>query len=107
MMEGPDYSDLEAQFAVSEDFGCDSVIVVSGLPLVTAAKEEKLSAVIAKIFKNVGKVAPGGVFMPKDASGQSKGYEPLAVCTACTAHAFEYKDLLLWNSRRLKWPLQP
>lgn len=66
-----DFSDLEAQFAVPVNSSLDSCVVIANLPIVDAAKESKLLAVIKKIFKNIGAVRD--VCMPKDETGKSKG----------------------------------
>ena len=70
-----DFSDLEKKYSIQLNTKVESVVVISNLPIVTSEKEEKLINVIKKIFKGIGTINEGGVWMPKDeASGKSKGY---------------------------------
>jgi len=55
-----------------ESDGVDSVIVVDGIPVVDAAKQEKLKAVIRKIYQKYGKIVTE--HYPMADSTQTKGY---------------------------------
>ncbi|RUS14352.1 hypothetical protein BC937DRAFT_93938 [Endogone sp. FLAS-F59071] len=76
--EDIDFSDIEEKYQVPYEDGYDTLIVVDNLPIVEAAKEEKLLAVIKRIFRAVGDVKEGGVWMPTELNekGQrmNKGY---------------------------------
>lgn len=76
--EDIDFSDIEAKYQVPYEDGYDTLIVVDNLPIVEEAKEEKLLIVIKKIFKSVGYVKEGGIWMPTglNEEGQriNKGY---------------------------------
>ena len=68
-----DFSDLEAKYHVAAPSGYPKVVIVDGVPVIDASKEEKLFGVIKKIFKNMGEITENGMWMPKDANGKSKG----------------------------------
>ena len=59
-------------FIFTESDGVDSVIVVDGIPVVDAAKQEKLKAVIRKIYQKYGKIVTE--HYPVDGDGNTKGY---------------------------------
>ena len=44
-----DYSDIEAAYDVQMDESLDNVVVINGVPIVTAAKEQRLFEVIQKL----------------------------------------------------------
>ena len=72
---GLDFSDIEKKYSVELNSQVDAVVVISNLPIVTVEREEKLINVIKKIFRGIGTINEGGIWMPKDAeSGKSKGY---------------------------------
>ncbi len=71
-----DFSDLEAKYAVKVDEDFSNILIIDGLPVVDAAKEEKLVAVLKKKFFGPAnaELAPSGVFIPKGTDGMSRGY---------------------------------
>lgn len=71
-----DYSDLEAKYQVSADFGLDCYVVVDGAPVAPESKVPILTKVLKKLFNTVGEVVEGddGIYMPLDDKGMSKGY---------------------------------
>ncbi|RUS33046.1 hypothetical protein BC938DRAFT_473337 [Jimgerdemannia flammicorona] len=73
--EDIDYSDIEARHQVPYDDGFDTLVVVDNLPIVDETKEEKLLTVVRKIFRSVGEIKEGGIWMPTENSGKktSKG----------------------------------
>ncbi|PVU99008.1 hypothetical protein BB559_001066 [Furculomyces boomerangus] len=76
--EDIDFSDLEDKYSeeVLEDT-LDNVVLIDCLPIVDDKKEAKLSALIKKITKNIGKIRENGIHMPKeksDGKSLSKGY---------------------------------
>lgn len=72
-----DYSELEAKYAVTQDEGDDTILIIDHLPKVDKAKEEKLLTVLNKNLFGPAKatIVPDSIFMPREAdSGMSKGY---------------------------------
>lgn len=71
-----DFSDLEAKYAVELDEDYGNILIIDNLPVVDAAKEEKLLAVLKKKFFGPANASlvEAGVFMPKDEQGNGKGY---------------------------------
>ena len=57
---------------ILESDGVDSVIVVDGVPVVDAARIEKLKGVVRKIFLKYGKIVTE--HYPVDEEGKTKGY---------------------------------
>ena len=51
-----------------------NVVVVDHLPVVPQEKHEKLTAVLTKIFGQLGNIRENGLHMPSDASNNSKGF---------------------------------
>ncbi|KDQ19939.1 hypothetical protein BOTBODRAFT_152536 [Botryobasidium botryosum FD-172 SS1] len=74
--EGIDFSDIEAKYQVPYENGFDTVLVVDNLPIVDAAKKDRLLQVIRKNFSKKGPTPKeDGLFMPwDDAKNKSKGY---------------------------------
>lgn len=70
-----DFSDLEAQYSVSADFGLDNYIVVDGAPVTTENKVPVLTKVLKKLLSTVGELADGedGFHMPVE-DGETKGF---------------------------------
>ncbi|CAG8781349.1 32598_t:CDS:2, partial [Racocetra persica] len=78
-IEDIDYSDIEEEYQVPFEEGFDTIIVVDNAPIVDESKKEKLLKFIRKIFKNVGNIKEGGIYMPMDPDPKtgnptSKGY---------------------------------
>jgi translation initiation factor 3 subunit B len=71
--DGPDFSDLIEKYQVVPEIGYSNMVCIDNAPIVDDKKEEKLIAVIKKIFKNVGTIVEDGIYMPKE-NGKSKGY---------------------------------
>jgi translation initiation factor 3 subunit B len=67
-----DDDDEDTELALMQSFG--NVIVVDNLPSVPEEKFGKLQNVVTKIFSQIGDICEGGLFMPKDAEGKTKGY---------------------------------
>ncbi|CAH2351522.1 eukaryotic translation initiation factor 3 subunit B [[Candida] railenensis] len=74
-LDDVDFSDLEAKYQVSADFGLDCYVVVDGAPVAPEAKVPILTKVLKKLFSTIGEVVEGedGVYMPLE-NGMSKGY---------------------------------
>lgn len=70
-----DFSDLEAKYAVDPNVGLDNYVLVDGAPIAPELKAEKLTLVLKKLFKTVGKVVDGedGIYMPVE-DGKTKGF---------------------------------
>ncbi|CAH6718939.1 eukaryotic translation initiation factor 3 subunit B [[Candida] jaroonii] len=70
-----DFSDLEAQYSVSADFGLDNYIVVDGAPVTTENKVPVLTKVLKKLLSTAGELADGedGFHMPVE-DGETKGF---------------------------------
>eukprot|EP01135_Chromosphaera_perkinsii_P005513 Nk52_evm62s352 gene=Nk52_evmTU62s352 len=64
--------DIKAQYP-TERKGIDCIILVDNIPKVPKEKQSKLVAVLGKIFNQMGKVRPNGIFMPNDTKGVSTG----------------------------------
>ncbi|KAI8925430.1 eukaryotic translation initiation factor eIF2A-domain-containing protein [Entophlyctis helioformis] len=101
-----DFSDLEAEYMVKVPTGFDNIVVVDHAPIVDSSKEEKLKKVIAKVFKDVGRIKPDGIHMPKDESGSSKGFlfiefetpeEASLACTQVDGYKFDKSHTLAVN----------
>ncbi|KAF8067212.1 R1 [Scenedesmus sp. PABB004] len=71
-IKSDDGEDDEEELETETGFG--SVIVVDCLPVVPEDKYEKLTNVLRKIYSQIGNVREGGIFMPKDGKGMSKGF---------------------------------
>ncbi|KAJ1937948.1 Translation initiation factor 3 subunit b, partial [Linderina pennispora] len=70
-----DFSDLEREFVVPEqEETLENVVVVDNLPVVDESKEEKLIAVLKKLFKKqAGAVKDNGIHMPhEEVKGKNK-----------------------------------
>ena len=71
-----DYSDIEAAYDVQMDESLDNVVVINGVPIVTAAKEQRLFEVIQKRFRTHANldIELSAMHMPYKEDGESKGY---------------------------------
>lgn len=71
-----DFRDLEERFAVDDTLNTDEYVCVDGLPIVPAAKVDKLVKVLLKVFGKVAPVADGehGFDMPLDDAQKSMGF---------------------------------
>lgn len=87
-LDDVDFSDLEAQYQVSADFGLDCYVVVDGAPVAPEAKVPILVKVLKKLFNTVGEVVEGddGIYMPLE-DGKLKGYLFVQFKTAAMADA--------------------
>ncbi|KAG8932068.1 Translation initiation factor 3 subunit b [Tulasnella sp. 419] len=74
--EGIDYSDIEAKYEIPYEDGFDSVLVIDNIPIVDAAKKDRLVTAIHKRFAQKGcPVKEGGLHVCwDDSAGKSKGY---------------------------------
>ena len=59
---------------VQSESGFGNIIVVDNLPVVESAKYDKLRVVVQKIFSQIGSIREGGLFLPRDDEGKTKGY---------------------------------
>jgi len=59
---------------VKMETGFGNVLVVDNLPVVPEEKFEKLKNVLTKIFSQLGTLEEGGIFLPKDSKGLTKGF---------------------------------
>jgi len=66
--------ELEDEEDLSTETGFGNTIVVDNLPQVGADKCEKLVAVLKKIFAQFGEIREGGLCLPADENGKTKGY---------------------------------
>jgi translation initiation factor 3 subunit B len=71
-----DFSDLENAHKVELETSLDTVLIISNLPKVDRAKEEKLLAVLRKNIFSLSKATPipESICMPRDDAQMSKGY---------------------------------
>jgi len=70
----PEEAQLAMMSSTLENFS--SVVVVDCIPVVPREKQDKLLAVLGKIFRHpeIGSTVPDGIHMPVDANGTSKGF---------------------------------
>ena len=59
---------------VQSESGFGNVIVVDNLPVVESGKYDKLRVVLQKFFSQIGSIREGGLFLPQDEDGKTKGY---------------------------------
>lgn len=87
-LDDVDFTDLEAKYQVSADFGLDNYVVVDGAPVAPESKVPILTKVLKKLFNTVGEVVEGddGIYMPLE-NGMSKGYLFVQFKTAQMAEA--------------------
>ena len=63
----PSDDDLESQVEeVESETGFECFIIVDNIPVVPREKYEKLSAVLRKLFSQIGTIREGGMLMPFD-----------------------------------------
>ena len=72
---------------VKTESGFGNVVVVDNLPKVPSAKVEKLSTVLRKIFGQIGAIREGGLLMPTEADGSTKGFAFIEFHGAAEAQA--------------------
>eukprot|EP00884_Botryococcus_braunii_P018580 jgi/Botrbrau1/5405/Bobra.182_1s0009.1 len=71
----PSEDDEDDEEEIQTETGFGSVIVVDNVPAVASEKHEKLSAVLKKVFGQVGNIRDNGLWMPIDEeTGVSKGF---------------------------------
>lgn len=103
-----DYSDIEAAYDVQMDESLDNVVVINGVPIVTAAKEQRLFEVIQKRFRTHANldVELSAMHMPYKEDGESKGYIVLELASndeasqairAMNGYAFDKKHRFLMS----------
>ncbi|KAI8072431.1 hypothetical protein BC940DRAFT_251856 [Gongronella butleri] len=90
--EDIDFSDIYEKHAVTQEDDFDNLVVVDGAPIVDQKKEEKLLAVLTKLFtKGAGPIKEGGLWMPlspnDEGKMESKGYLFIEFETNEAAHA--------------------
>lgn len=95
-----DFQDLEAKYAVEDNFTLGQYVLVDGLPVVPEAKVEKLAKVLVKQFSKVAPVVEGdsGFHIPVDPESKtSRGFAFFQFTTADGAaeivKAFSHKKL--------------
>ena len=59
---------------VQSESGFGNIIVVDNLPVVESGKYDKLRVVLQKFFSQIGSIREGGLFLPQDEDGKTKGY---------------------------------
>ena len=59
---------------IKTESGFGNVVVVDNLPKVPSTKVEKLTTVLKKIFGQIGLIREGGLVMPVDDTGSTKGF---------------------------------
>ena len=103
-----DYSDIEAAYDVQMDESLDNVVVINGVPIVTAAKEQRLFEVIQKRFRTHANldIELSAMHMPYKEDGESKGYIVLELASndeasqairAMNGYAFDKKHRFLMS----------
>ncbi|KAJ7155508.1 eukaryotic translation initiation factor eIF2A-domain-containing protein [Mycena crocata] len=94
-----EYSDIEAKYHVQDDIRTDHVVVVDGVPIIDASKEEKLVARIAKAFnrRGVETFAQNIWIAWDDSTGKSKGFvfiefpdAEIASAAVAIMHGFQF-----------------
>lgn len=68
-----DFSDLEEQYKVTEEFNFDQYIVVNGAPVIPSAKVPVLKKALTSLFSKAGKVV-NMEFPIDEATGKTKGF---------------------------------
>ncbi|EJT44154.1 PRT1-like protein [Saccharomyces kudriavzevii IFO 1802] len=68
-----DFSDLEEQYKVAEEFSFDQYIVVNGAPVIPSAKVPILKKALTSLFSKAGKVVNMD-FPVDEATGKTKGF---------------------------------
>jgi translation initiation factor 3 subunit B len=76
--EDINFDDIYEKHAVDNESDFDTIVVVDGAPIVDDKKQEKLLAVLSKLFtKNAGDIKENGIWMPmipdKEGKSTSKG----------------------------------
>ncbi|KAI8979412.1 eukaryotic translation initiation factor eIF2A-domain-containing protein [Mycotypha africana] len=90
--EDINFDDIYEKHKVVSDSDFDHIVVVDGAPIVDEAKEEKLVAVLTKLFtKGAGEIKENGFWMPMTTNEEGKktslGYLFIEFKSAESAHA--------------------
>ncbi|WFD31262.1 Translation initiation factor 3 subunit b [Malassezia sp. CBS 17886] len=107
-MDDLDYSDIEAKYAVDMNESLDNVVIISGVPIVTAAKQQRLFEAVQKRFYTHAEldVPLECMHIPYGDDGESKGYivmelasgeEATHAIRAMHGYAFDKKHRLALN----------
>ncbi|KAL9539140.1 hypothetical protein MBANPS3_010444 [Mucor bainieri] len=90
--EDINFDDIYEKHQVSTENDFDTIVVVDGAPIVDEAKEEKLMAVLTKLFtKGAGEIKENGIWMPmtpnEEGKKTSSGYLFIDFKSPESAHA--------------------
>jgi hypothetical protein len=86
---------LEPPKALPDPFAC--VVIVDGLPVVPAAKLEKLKSVLRKLFVAVGPFGPEDMNIVTDAEGNTLGCVFAVFVSVCRFLFFFFFFFFLWR----------
>jgi translation initiation factor 3 subunit B len=71
--EDINFDDIYEKYEISTENDFDTIVVVDGAPIVDEAKEEKLMAVLTKLFsKGAGEIKENGIWMPMTPNEEGK-----------------------------------
>lgn len=91
-----DFSDLEKEYSIDDEFSFDQYVVVSGAPVIPESKVPVLQKALTGLFSKAGKVVNMD-FPIDEASGKSKGF----LFVECGSSDDAKKILKSFNGKRL------